>query len=51
MENYLSEVAQILNVPIRSVKNYTLAWGELYDFCVTSPNEYAEMIRDIVKFY
>ena len=51
MENYINETAQILGVNAKSVKNYTKVWGEMYNFDVTTPKEYADMIKDIVNFY
>jgi len=48
---FLKKVAKILNIELKHVEEYTKVWGELYEFSLTSPNEYAEMIRDIVNFY
>jgi len=47
----LSKVAQILNVELKQVEEYTKVWGEMYDFSLTSELEYSEMIKDIVSFY
>jgi len=47
----LQKAADILNVNLRSIKEYMNVWGELYDMSKTSPLELAEMIKDIISYY
>ena len=51
MKKFINQTAKILGIEPKKVENYTKVWGELYDFENTTPNEYAEMIQDIVNFY
>jgi len=51
MENYIKEVAKILNVSEKEVEDYIEVWRGFYDFETTSPKEFAEMIQDIIYLY